>query len=197
MSTEQHYADRNHEAQGLHYITHVSAMTAEGLHRKSAIAAELAHRDIEIARLKAENATLQSGCGAARLEIESLQSRLIQVTEQHRLWFARSQELEEDRKRLAAENHGLRAARIAYASEFAPDADGEHDTGNIHQNIRALKAECAQYRSQRDELMASLEAFLRAPSIGSNGPGSSTIVVQDFNLRAASAVITKIQGGAA
>lgn len=106
-------------------------------------------------------------------------------------------ELEEDRKRLAIENQGLRAARIAYASEFAPDADGEHDTGNIHQNIRALKAECAQYRSQRDELMASLQAFLRAPSIGSNGPGSSTIVVQDFNLRAASAVITKIQGGAA
>ena len=56
---EQHYADRNHEAQGLHYIIHVSAMTAEGLHRKSAIAAELAHRDIEIARLKAENATLR------------------------------------------------------------------------------------------------------------------------------------------
>jgi len=76
MSTEQHYADRNHEAQGLHYLTHVSAMTAEGLHRKSAIAAELAHRDIEIARLKAENATLQS--------------RLIHVTEQYQLWFARA-----------------------------------------------------------------------------------------------------------
>lgn len=99
-------------------------------------------------------------------------------------------------KRLAIENQGLRAARIAYASEFAPDADGEHDTGNIYQNIRALKAECVQYRSQRDELMASLQAFLRAPSIGSNGPGSSTIVVQDFNLRAASSVVNKIQGGA-
>lgn len=151
MSTEQNYADRNHEAQGLHYLTHVSAMTAEGLHRKSAIAAELAHRDIEIARLKAENATLQS--------------RLIQVTEQHQLWFARSQELEEDRKRLAIENQGLRAARIAYASEFAPDADGEHDTGNIHQNIRALKAECTQYRSQRDELLEALKLIAETDSI--------------------------------
>jgi len=28
MSTEQNYADRNHEAQGLHYLTRVSAMTA-------------------------------------------------------------------------------------------------------------------------------------------------------------------------
>ena len=69
-------------------------------------------------------------------------------------------ELEEDRKRLAIENQGLRAARITYASEFAPDADGEHDTGNTHQNIRALKAECAQYRSQRDELLESLQEVL-------------------------------------
>jgi len=41
------------------------------------------------------------------------------------------------------------------------------------------------------ELLAALEAFLRAPSVGSNGPGSSTIVVQDFNLRAAREAIAK------
>ena len=35
----------------------------------------------------------------------------------------------------------LEAARIAYASEFKPDADGEPDVGNIHANIRALKAQ--------------------------------------------------------
>ncbi len=46
------YADRDHGAQGEHYVRHVSAMTAEGLHAKSAIAAELAHRDIEIAALR-------------------------------------------------------------------------------------------------------------------------------------------------
>lgn len=42
---------------------------------------------------------------------------------------------------LLAEVEGLRAARIAYASEFAPDAEGLPDTGNIHANIRRLKAE--------------------------------------------------------
>lgn len=45
---------------GGYYCRHVSAMTAEGLHSKSAIAAELAHRDIEIDRLRAENAELRS-----------------------------------------------------------------------------------------------------------------------------------------
>lgn len=35
----------------------------------------------------------------------------------------------------------LEAARIAYASEFEPDADGVPDVGNIHANIRALKAQ--------------------------------------------------------
>ena len=34
----------------------------------------------------------------------------------------------------------LEAARIAYASEFPPDANGDPDIGNIHSNIRALKA---------------------------------------------------------
>ena len=33
----------------------------------------------------------------------------------------------------------LEAARIAYASEFAPNADGEPDVGSIHANIRAMK----------------------------------------------------------
>lgn len=51
-------------------------------------------QDQERSRLHAENEALQSGYDAARLEIESLQSRLIHANEQHRLWFARSQELE-------------------------------------------------------------------------------------------------------
>lgn len=33
----------------------------------------------------------------------------------------------------------LEAARIAYASEFPPNVDGEPDVGNIHANIRKLK----------------------------------------------------------
>lgn len=47
------YAARDTMALGEHYIRHVNAMTAEGLHRKSAIAAELAHRDAQIAALRA------------------------------------------------------------------------------------------------------------------------------------------------
>ena len=49
--TEKQYASRDIRALGKHYTTHVEAMTAEGLHAKSAIAAELAHRDAEIERL--------------------------------------------------------------------------------------------------------------------------------------------------
>ena len=51
-TTAKHYAKRDPEAQGTHYENHVYAMTTEGLHAKSAIAAELAHRDIEIERLR-------------------------------------------------------------------------------------------------------------------------------------------------
>lgn len=40
-------------------------------------------------------------------------------------------------------------------------------------------------------LSESVRAFLRAPSAGSGGPGSVTIVVQDFNIRAAHEAIAK------
>ncbi len=46
------YAERDILKQGNHYMRHVAAMTTEGLYSKSDIAAELAHRDIEIERLK-------------------------------------------------------------------------------------------------------------------------------------------------
>jgi len=46
------YADRDTIAMSDVYVKHVSAMTEEGLHAKSDIAAELAHRDIRIADLK-------------------------------------------------------------------------------------------------------------------------------------------------
>lgn len=48
------YEERDIVAQGEYYTRHVSAMTGEGLHAKSDIAAELAHRDMEIDRLKGE-----------------------------------------------------------------------------------------------------------------------------------------------
>lgn len=45
------YAKRDPESQGEFYQRHLSAMTAEGLHEKSDIAYELAHRDQVIAAL--------------------------------------------------------------------------------------------------------------------------------------------------
>ena len=53
------YEERDVIGQGDVYIKHVGAMTEEGLHRKAAIAAELAHRDILIAKLETENAELK------------------------------------------------------------------------------------------------------------------------------------------
>lgn len=44
------------------------------------------------------------------------------------------------------------------------------------------------------ELLEALESFLRAPSVGSDGPGSSTIVVQEFNRRSARKAIAKARG---
>jgi hypothetical protein len=52
--TPKQYAERDTEALAEHYFRHVLAMTAEGLHEKSAIAAELAWRDAEIERLTRE-----------------------------------------------------------------------------------------------------------------------------------------------
>ena len=58
--TEKLYAERSIEELWPHYIKHVSAMTGEALHDKGAIAAELAWRDAEIDRLRADNATLRT-----------------------------------------------------------------------------------------------------------------------------------------
>ncbi len=52
------YPERDHMAQGKHYLRHVDGMTSEGLHSKSRIAGELAARDIEIERLRATLAAI-------------------------------------------------------------------------------------------------------------------------------------------
>ncbi len=51
---KKHYADRDAEDQGDYYMTHLVAMTEEGLNLKSDIAAELAHRDIIIHGLETQ-----------------------------------------------------------------------------------------------------------------------------------------------
>lgn len=55
MTNEKLYAKRDiceQDENGGFYFKHVLAMTAEGLHSKSDIAAELAHRDLRIQQLE-------------------------------------------------------------------------------------------------------------------------------------------------
>lgn len=54
------YAERDIIELGEYYTKHISAMTNEGLHSKSDIAAELAFRDAEIDQLKKEIDRLQN-----------------------------------------------------------------------------------------------------------------------------------------
>ncbi len=61
--TDKLYAERDVAEQGQYYFDHIMAMTGEDLHSKSDIAAELAHRDIEIADLKEEVQQLKDGEG--------------------------------------------------------------------------------------------------------------------------------------
>lgn len=58
----------------------------------------------------------------------------------------------------------LEACRMAYASEFPRTQDGELDVGNIHHNIRALKAELTTLRAECEGLrkaMAKVDDLLR------------------------------------
>ncbi len=82
---------------------------------------------------------------------------------------------------------------IIYAADGWAVADVKvyHDRHNGYEEMQAN----ASLISAAPELLDALESFLRAPSVGSGGPGSSTIVVQEFNLRAARAAIAKAKGG--
>jgi len=59
----------------------------------------------------------------------------------------------------------LEAARIAYASEFPPDAEGLPDVGNIHANIRLLKSDLAALRS---DIEAQIQLTREAMEIAAN-----------------------------
>ena len=52
---------------------------------------------------------------------------------------------------LQSQLSGLSAARVAYASEFPPTADGNPDVDNIHAYIRGMKAVIAADRAQRQD----------------------------------------------
>lgn len=65
MDVKERYAERDIEAIGDLYAAHVEAMTREGLHEKSDIAAELAWRDATL--LEAESALAAANADAAAL----------------------------------------------------------------------------------------------------------------------------------
>lgn len=62
--------------------------------------------------------------------------------------IAERDQLRAECENLRREVGGLRASRIAYASEFPANADGNPDTGRIHENIRKLKDECDSLRDK-------------------------------------------------
>ncbi|WP_429499809.1 hypothetical protein [Paraburkholderia youngii] len=53
----------------------------------------------------------------------------------------------------------LEAARIAYANEFPPDAEGHPDVGNVHANIRAMKGDLMVAKEYREVIAAVCEGF--------------------------------------
>ena len=57
------------------------------------------------------------------------------------------------------------------------------ETGNSRANARLIAA--------APELLEALESFLRCPSVGSDGPGTSTLRVMDYHLKSARAAIAK------
>jgi hypothetical protein len=97
---------------------------------------ELCRAADEIERLRAELALAIDDCRAAQVERDNVRAAYITQID-----------------RLRAELAGMVAQRTAYAREFPPDAEGEPDTGSIHANIRAMKAELAELRHFRKVIM--------------------------------------------
>lgn len=71
------YAKKDHRALGEHYLRHVCAMTSEGLHAKSDIAAELAWRDMRIEALLELATTIAIGGGDPQEMAMQTLSRLV------------------------------------------------------------------------------------------------------------------------
>ena len=65
-----------------------------------------------------------------------------------------------------AELAGMVAQRTAYAREFPPDAEGEPDTGSIHANIRAMKAELAELLTWMCNVPTDAQLDAEVPALG-------------------------------
>jgi len=73
------YADRDPSELEPWYSQHVNAMTAEGLHSKSDIAAELAHRDRQIRELMERIVTLEQQNEALASRLDSAENAMREV----------------------------------------------------------------------------------------------------------------------
>ncbi|TLX52769.1 hypothetical protein DN824_21920 [Stutzerimonas nosocomialis] len=135
---------------------HLAALSAERTHADVAVADA---NDAKQAFLQAQQdtAALMDLWGAATDEGAELRAALSAVT---------------------AERDGLAAARMAYASEFEPDGNGEPDIGRVHSNIRELKAE-------RDRLRQHLSMAIRYIDTGE---------MRDLNLIEARSMLADVPG---
>jgi hypothetical protein len=98
-----------------------------------------------------EAETLRQQLEAQAAEVEAWREKGVHIEHARRL-AARAEAAE-------AEVSGLRAARMAYASEFPLNEDGEPDVGSVHANIRALKAENERLREAAQALRQSYHAL--------------------------------------
>ena len=141
------YAERDIEKQGTHYVNHVMAMTKEGLHSKSAIAAELAHRDIALATMTAERD--EANAHAARLQNQLAE---LQADKSDALIKA-----VEELVAIAAERDALNTAenRRAIGLGFSKSADEE--ILRLHNAFDDIAGRLSIVTAERDALLAELQ----------------------------------------
>jgi hypothetical protein len=134
------YAERDASAldeAGGYYIRHVSAMTKEGLHSKSDIAAELAFRDMQIDQLNQRINQLLTERNATGLAIDHALNGVL--PKQHGL-LSRLQML----STIAVQRDELLAALDKALIELV-DLDGSGDVGNwISEPVSILVAAVAK-----------------------------------------------------
>lgn len=145
---KKHYAKRGPEAQGDHYINHVSAMTTEGLHAKSAIAAELAHRGIEIERLRAALAApVQSDLIAIRKPTTRAEAE----------WLAKLAHL------LVSDVNSTLEGLLATDSTAAPAQAGEYPELPVPWRIGAGGVEAEAYSASQMRAYVDADRAARKP----------------------------------
>ncbi len=134
------YAERNLVELGKHYTKHVQAMTREGLHAKSDIAAELAWRDAEIDRLREwQRQMVEKAASGGRLDgYRELAGKLAAKD---------------------AENDRLRAALVAAMEIVQQDRVSLYEVSR-NQATGAIEPEDAAAIAELDAIIAQADAAL-------------------------------------